>query len=199
VIKVSDRELYLRCCQGDEEAWSYLYGYVLSIARWGRWGLGEAAEDIAQAVLLSLMERGLAMVRSADSFRSFVKRATVNRVLDHFRSAEVRLRHRGRPSDEDDSPGAEPIMRHPDGGPGVEDQVAGRRDLSRWRGLFESLPSYCKSVLHAYMDYRLGLLESYREIARRVGRPVNTVSVQIKRCLEQLRQVARRAGIMEPH
>lgn len=197
--KVSDRELYFRCCQGDEDAWRYLYGYVLSIARWGKWGLGETAEDIAQTVLVSLMERGLAMVRSADSFRSFVKRATVNRVLDHFRSGDVRFRYRGRPSDEDDSAWAEPLRSHPDSGPTVEDRVAGRRDLSRWRGLFDSLPSYCQSVLNAYMEYRMGLLESYREIARRVGRPLNTVSVQIKRCLEQLRQVARRAGIMEPH
>jgi DNA-directed RNA polymerase specialized sigma24 family protein len=99
----------------------------------------------------------------------------------------------------DDQADDEPLKRYADSGPAVEDQVVFKRDLDRWRGLMDDLPGYCKSVLGAYMEYRLGLLESYREIARRVGRPLNTVSVQIKRCLEQLRQVARRAGIMEPH
>lgn len=197
--KVSDRELYLRCLQGDEEAWGYLFGYVLSITRWGRWGLGDRAEDIAQTVVLSLMERGLDQVRQADSFRSFVKRTTVNRVLDHFRSGEVRFRSRPRPSADDDPSRAEPLRNVPDGSLAVDERAAIRRDLRRWKGLVEALPSYCKSVLAAYMDYRLGLLESYREIARRVGRPLNTVSVQIKRCLERLRAVARGAGLMEPH
>ena len=197
--EVSDRELYLRCCQGDEEAWGYLFSYVLSIARWGKWGLGDRAEDIAQAVVLSLMERGLAKVRQADSFRSYVKRTTVNRVLDHFRSGEVRFRSRPRPLSGEDPSRAEPLRNVPDGGLAVDERAAIRRDLGRWKGLLDSLPSYCKSVLAAYMEYRLGLLESYREIAKRVGRPLNTVSVQIKRCLERLRQVARGAGLMEHH
>lgn len=197
--RLSDRELFLRCCQGDEEAWRYLYGYVLSIARWSRWELGDTAEDVAQAVLVGLMERGLSMVRSADSFRKFVKRVTVNRVLDHFRAGHVRFRKRLVAGTKDDQAEDEPLKSYPDSEPSVEERVAHRRDLDRWRGLVDDLPSYCKSVLGAYMEYRLGLLESYREIARRVGRPLNTVSVQIKRCLEQLRRVALRAGIMEPH
>ncbi len=197
--EVPDRELYLRCCQGEEEAWRYLYGYVLAIARWTRWGLGTLAEDMAQVVLVSLMERGLATVRSADSFRSFVKRTTVNRILDHFRSGEVRFRHRPRASDESDSGSREPLRHYPDQGPAVDQQVAVRRDLARWMGLLEVLPGYCKGVLRAYMEYRLGLLESYRDIARQLGRPLNTVSVQIKRCLEQLRRAADQAGIVEPH
>ena len=197
--QTSDRELFLRCCQGEEKAWEYLYGYVLSITRWARWGLGDAAEDIAQAVLLSLMERGLSMVRSSDSFRSFVRRTTINRVLDHFKAGDVRLRHRGRPAESDDPPKADPVVDCPDGGPGVEDRVLGRRDLERMRGLLEVLPGYCEGIIRAYMKYRLGLLESYQDIARHLGRPLNTVSVQIKRCLEHFRRAAARAGILEPH
>ncbi|MFQ5893449.1 MAG: RNA polymerase sigma factor [Nitrospinota bacterium] len=195
--QVSDRELYLRCCQGDEEAWSYLYGYVLSITRWARWGLGDVAEDVAQAVVLHLMERGLAMVRSADAFRSFVRRTTINRVLDHYRSGEVRFRHRGRPPEAGDRPEADPVLSRPDAGPTVEAQAVSRHDLARWSPLLERLPGYCREVLQAYMEYRLGLVESYREIAERLGRPINTVSVQIKRCLEHFRQAAVQAGLVE--
>ncbi len=198
VGELTDRELFLRCCEGDEEAWSVLYGFVLSITRWARWGLDDAAEDVAQAVVLHLMERGLAMVRSADAFRSFVRRTTINRVLDHFRAGEVRLRHRGRPSVEDDRPEADPIVSYPDGGPTVESQAVSRHDLARWDPVLERLPGYCKGVLQAYMEYQLGLVESYREIAERLGRPLNTVSVQIKRCLEHFRQAALTAGLLEP-
>ncbi len=197
--ELTDRELFLRCCEGDEEAWSVLYGYVLSITRWARWGLDDAAEDVAQAVVLHLMERGLAMVRSADAFRSFVRRTTINRVLDHFRAGEVRLRHRGRPSVEDDRPEADPIVSYPDEGPTVESQAVSRHDLARWDPVLERLPGYCKGVLQAYMEYQLGLVESYREIAERLGRPLNTVSVQIKRCLEHFRQAALTAGLLEPN
>jgi DNA-directed RNA polymerase specialized sigma24 family protein len=62
----------------------------------------------------------------------------------------------------------------------------------------DRLPAYCRAVLEAYMEYKLGLLASYREIAQRVGRPLNTISVQIKRCLEMVRQAAGRAGLLEP-
>ena len=197
--ELTDRELFLRCCEGDEEAWSVLYGYVLSITRWARWGLDDMAEDVAQAVVLHLMERGLAMVRSADAFRSFVRRTTINRVLDHFRAGEVRLRHRGRPSVEDDRPEADPIVSYPDEGPTVESQAVSRHDLARWDPVLERLPGYCKGVLQAYMEYQLGLVESYREIAERLGRPLNTVSVQIKRCLEHFRKAALTAGLLEPN
>ena len=197
--QVSDRELYLRCCQGDEEAWGYLYGYVLSVARWPQWGLSGSAEDVAQAVLVQLMEKGLAMVRSADAFRSFVKRATINRVHDHHRAAEVRLRHRGRPPGAEERPEDDPVAGRPDRrGPTVESKVLAGRDLARWSPLIEGLPDYCKGVIQAYMEYKLGLLESYREIAERLGRPLNTVSVQIKRCLEHFRRAALKAGLLEP-
>lgn len=196
--KLSDRELYLRCCQGDEEAWRYLYGYVRSIARWGRWDLGEAAEDLAQAVVLHLMERGLAMVRSADAFRRFVLRTTINRVLDYYRSGEVRFRYRPRPHEEERPEAADPVVSHPDRSQAVESRTAARLDLERWQGLMDRLPAYCRAVLEAYMEYKLGLLASYREIAQRVGRPLNTISVQIKRCLEMVRQAAGRAGLLEP-
>lgn len=196
--RLSDRELFLRCCNGDEEAWRYLNGYVLSIARWARWGIGDAAEDLAQAVLLHLMERGLAMVRSADAFRSFVRRTTINRILDHYRAGEVRFRHRRRPEEEERAE-ADPVVAHPDGEPAVESRVVAKRDLARWGLLLEGLSSYCKGVLEAYMEYKMGLLGSYRDIAERLGRPLNTVSVQIKRCLEQVRQEALRAGLVEPH
>ena len=196
--QVSDRELFLRCCQGDEEAWGYLYGYVLSVARWPQWGLGGSAEDVAQTVLLQLMEKGLGMVRSADAFRSFVKRSTINRVHDHHRAGEVRFRHRGRPLGAEERPDADPVDSRPDRGPTVESKVLAGRDLARWSPLIEGLPGYCKGVLQAYMEYKLGLLESYREIAERLGRPLNTISVQIKRCLEHFRRAALKAGLLEP-
>lgn len=195
--EASDRELFLRCCSGDEEAWRHLYGYVLSIARWPRWGLGEAAEDLAQTVLLSLMEKGLRMVRSADSFRGFVRRTTINRILDHYKSGEVRFRHWGRDPDADEGTAPDPMASYPDERPSPEVRVLIKQDLKRWGALLGSLPAYCTSVIQAYMEYRLGLLESYRDIARKVGRPVNTVSVQIKRCLEQFRLAAQKAGIFE--
>ena len=204
--ELTDRELFLRCCEGDEEAWSVLYGYVLSITRWARWGLDDMAEDVAQAVVLHLMERGLAMVRSADAFRSFVRRTTINRVLDHFRAGEVRLRHRGRPSVEDDRPEADPIVSYPDEGPTVESQAVSRHDLARWDPVLERLAALgvAREELVLAFDFTVMSDHSltHEMISMRdqaLGWVDHFISVQIKRCLEHFRQAALTAGLLEPN
>ena len=147
---LGDAELFHCCERGDEGAWEYLYGFVLSVTHWKRWNLGDNAEDIAQSVILSLIEKGIKMVKDQGNFRAFVKRVTVNRILDSYKTkTAVKL-----PDDSD---------------VGIDVKASGGKDysgnnVSEKRLLNEEivelslkiikrLPQYCRELMKVYLDY----------------------------------------------
>ena len=164
-------DLYHRCASGDEKAWEYLYGYVLSVARWARWGLDDAAEDIAQSVVLRLLDNGLSKVKRPAHFRRYARTMTINSIMDFYRDRAfyVDALH-------EDFPTREPAPEK-------------RIELKEIAKQARTLPSIYQSAFEAFVAYKAGLLESYKEIAELLGRPVNTVSVQIKRALEKIREM----------
>jgi DNA-directed RNA polymerase specialized sigma24 family protein len=80
--QVTDRNLLEMCKRGDDDAWRYLYAFVLAICSWSRYrgSLHAEPEDLAQEIVLHLLDKAMAELKSGDSFRAFVKRVTVNRI-----------------------------------------------------------------------------------------------------------------------
>jgi len=70
------------CLRGEEEAWAYVYNMVLGICRWPRWNLRDSAEDLAQAIVLFLLEKGLKECREKPSFRAFVRKVAFIRYIN---------------------------------------------------------------------------------------------------------------------
>lgn len=192
---ISDSDLYERCCKMDQTAWAYLYNYVLSITRWPRWNLGHESEDIAQTVALSLMEKGLELLKEETSFRSFVKRVTVNRILDHYKKKKgVPLSSEGQVMDKS---GKNPQATLGSSDPGPEDHVGARGALSVFLSILKDLPEYCRRVIKRYMAYQMGEILSYEEMAQGLNLSVSTVGVQIKRCKDMIRQDERFRDLLD--
>ncbi len=180
-----DENLYAFCKKGDEAAWSYVYGFVLGITRWKRWNLIDTAEDVTQQVIVSLIEKGLGMVKEPKQFRAFVKRVTINRILDSYKGRQaVAL--------PDDDRGVAALMNHDSEGHQTgsvaEDKIVHDEIVEVSLGIIECLPPYCRELMKLYLEYQIGRVESYREMADRLSLSINTVSVQIKRCLEGMRK-----------
>jgi len=184
--KVPSEDLYGMCLAGEESAWKYVYNYVLSIARWPRWSLRESPEDLAQRIVLFLLETGLAQAREPKAFRGFVRRVAVNKILDHLKSPRPVCVPIGQPDGQDTGPGC-PVD-PPSDGPALEDHVSMVDLTGAISRALLGLPKYCRRVVPQYFRYRLGLYESYTELARSLGSSVGTVSGQVRRCLNLLAQ-----------
>lgn len=172
--------LLTRCRTGEESAWEEVYHLVLVTCRQPRWRLGDAAQDVASTVVLSLIEGGLEKVREPQAFLAFLRRAAVNAAIDWLRSRrEVSLE----PSGDDERP----VEREaPDPSP-LQDAM-GREVTMQVLEAIRRLGEPCHSLLDAYLAFRVGLVGSYRELEEILGRKANVISVQVRRCLERLRE-----------
>jgi DNA-directed RNA polymerase specialized sigma24 family protein len=52
--------------------------------------------------------------------------------------------------------------------------------------LLNNLPEFCRQVVPQYFKYKLGIIETFNELAKIVGSPSGTVSAQLTRCLRRL-------------
>ena len=181
---ISNEELYEMCLSSDESAWEYLYNYVLQITWWPKWNLRGSQEDLAQSIILFLMEKGIHKVEVKASFRNFVKKVAINKIKDSFKSPAIE-----RKSIEDQittQDGESLTAQYPFNAPSPED-VAMEKDLqSLIEKVLKKMPDHCASLLKEYFKYKLGYIEDYNELSAIMNRPIGTISAQIRRCLNTL-------------
>ena len=191
--KLSSEDLYEMCLRGDESAWWYVYCYVLAIAKSPRWRLSDTPNDMAQSIVCHLLDRGLESVRQPEAFRSFVRRVAVNFLLDCVKGRKPvfetiddtngeKWRHR-KLSTEDPSP--EELL--------LSDALA-----QAFRNALQRISGKCREVLEAYLEYKAGKHENYRAFAHALGKTIGTLSSQIKRCLDELREAKEIRAWLEP-
>jgi RNA polymerase sigma factor (sigma-70 family) len=182
-VKLEAADLHRRCLKGEEQAWRALYGWCLSKAAKT---LPQEAEAVAQQVCLKLLEGGLERVQNPKAFLGYVSRATTNEIINRLRARKGNLSLDQPLSGNDDET---LLLGHTvaDESDPPEEQAAARLMLSRMSAALSELPAYCRGVMKEYVRYRMGLVESYKEMAGILGVSVNTLGVQIKRCLDQLR------------
>ncbi len=192
---LSNRELYDLCCRNDEAAWTYLYNYILCITRWPKWNLGHQGEDIAQSVVLTLINKGLQTLKDKGAFRSFVKRITVNRILDHYKGKKgVPISSQG---DVMDKKGENPIRPIASPERSQDKRVHSKQTIELILKILKDLPQYCRRVIKTYMAYHTGQLRSYQEMAESLNLTVSTVGVQIKRCKSMIIKDSRFGGLLD--
>ena len=183
--KLPNDDLYQMCLRGEESAWAYVYNYVLCIARSPRWGLRDTPEDMAQSIVCHLLNQGIDNVRKHTAFRSFVKRVSINFILDSFKKKQIPLQV----GNQTDSDRSEQLPDPPSNNPGPEEMVLSN-ELARIIGkAIGMLSQKCQVVLNAYVDYKFGYFQSYKALAEHFGKSIGTLSSQVKRCLDQLRGI----------
>jgi len=182
IAKVSDSDLFEMCLRGEEEAWAYVYNLVLGICRWPRWNLRDSAEDLAQAIVLFLLEKGLKECREKPSFRAFVRKVAVNKILDSFKTPSRLWKRKWASAT---SPQADITDRLPSTDPLPEDVLMKKAAFEIVQRVFEKIPRMCREVLTEYFRYKMGFYESYNELSKVLHRPIGTISAQVRRCLDQ--------------
>jgi RNA polymerase sigma factor (sigma-70 family) len=184
-ISMKASELYELCQKRDEEAWAYLHSWCLKRA--GR-KLPALAQDIAQQVCIKMLDNGLELVRNPKAFYGFMATAVDRAVIDAARKLgrEVSLDN---PLPGADSHGATFVDNTATKAPGPEQQAAARAALEQLADAISALPDYCHLVMPMYVQYKLGLVANYETMANRLDIPLNTLSVQIRRCLQGLRKM----------
>lgn len=89
---VKDRDLFEMCQSGDDDAWKYLYTYILEICKWNRWNLSVAPEDLAQDTTLEVIKKGIRAAKKKDSFRYYVKKIAINKIKDSFKAIGPKIK-----------------------------------------------------------------------------------------------------------
>lgn len=183
-----DNELLYRLCkERDMNAWEQVYQMVYGVASWKKWNLSHAvAEDISQDVVEKLIKSGLEGIRKKRSFSSFLKRATVNKIIDHFRRLK-RERQVSLDKNEKNNKGKNLYdlisskLKNP------EKATVEKDLLKRVLKIIKAMKPPCCEVLPIYFHHKAVYNKTkIKDIARFFNRPEGTVSVWISRCLKVL-------------
>ena len=185
-VRYDAETLYRLCQRGDEEAWRALYSWCrLKALRI----MAEEADDVAQQVCLNMMEGGLDKLRNPKAFLGYTGRSVRNEVANRLRSRS-RLVSINRPASSHDGEAREMVDAMPANESGPDQSAVSRIALEQLMEMFDELPDYCERVMSLYLRYLMGLAESYQEMADLLNVGINTLSVQIKRCLDKLKGLA---------
>ena len=180
---ISSQDLYEMCMRGEETAWHYLYNYVrkIIVEKQGRYS--EPVEDMAQNVVCHLLNGAIDRVRDKEKFRGFVRRVTVNLLLDDVKKRRVQTFSYDR-----EDTGVD-IDRYAGSGTcfGAEDMSIAESTVGVLRRVLGQMSEMCRRVLARYIEYQTGGIRNYQELAKIFGEPVGTVSSRINRCLVKLK------------
>jgi RNA polymerase sigma factor (sigma-70 family) len=180
---MDNEELYRRCVANDEAAWETVYNYVLAIARLPRWRLRESPRDMAQSIVLFLIEKGIGEVRQPAAFRGFIRMVAHRKILDSFKKKQPATTQYHADIDYMNINIHDAGQHHPADGPGedISPDLVGIITAA-----LDDLPAYCRQVIPQYFKYKLGFIASFRELSEILASPPGTVSAQITRCLRRL-------------
>lgn len=186
--QTANRDILLvrECLSGSEHAWTDFYcryeSIVKSVVRRQRRFSPQEVEDVTQNVFISLMS-GLKTYDSAYSLSNFICTIAERVSIDEYRRSKTAKRD-GR---------TDPIDHHDGGQEGMtiilsnvdhEEEELGKAQLVELlRHAFMRLGARCRELL------RLRYYEElpYENITQIIGATENTLSVQAKRCLKELR------------
>lgn len=177
--QTSDHQLARHAAGGDPSAFEELYRrhfrrvYALCLRMTGN---AAEAEDLTQEVFIQL-HRKIGSFRGESAFTTWLHRMTVNRVLMHFRSRDVRLEQT---TDDGETP--EQIVR----GTGNNGPMPVIDRLTLERAIARLAPGYrAVFVLHDVEGYE------HREIAAMLGTTEGTSKSQLHHARLKLRQLLR--------
>ncbi|OQW98151.1 MAG: hypothetical protein BWK74_05275 [Desulfobacteraceae bacterium A6] len=176
-----DEDLYGMCLAGDEDAWKYLYNYILKICEWWRISY---PEDMASKVTEELLKGRIGTLRKKDRFRYFVKLLTQSRIKDYLKSAqrrEVSIYKSSKDSNDEEIERQECRSK-----PDQIERLNCMEVMSIVDQAVEKLSEICRRVIREYLKFKIGLYEDYRELSQVLGMSVPNISSRVTRCMKIL-------------
>lgn len=179
---VSDEDLYGMCKVGDEDAWQYLYNYILAICKWNKWDLKDDPDELAQNITMHFIEKAIKKAKEMDKFRNFVKTTTINKIKDSFKTISMKS------IDEPvkGSNGEDFVPEQPDPKPLHDTNLLNLEIVSIIDSAIKKLKNDCQRVVKEYLKFKMGIYDDYRELSKVLKMPVPTISSSVRRCLNKL-------------
>ncbi|MFC1836205.1 RNA polymerase sigma factor [Thermodesulfobacteriota bacterium] len=178
--------LVKECLNGSQNAWTAFYnryvGLVRSVVKRHPWFLQHEIEDVSQSVFVSLMP-ALKTYDDAYSLPRFVCMITERTCIQEYRRRKAARRDGAtEPIDHHDISG-QGLRKIASNGSSQEQQLAQTQQLDLLRRALRSLGPRCRELI------RLRFYEElpYNNIGRILGGTDNTLTVQVRRCLDDLR------------
>jgi RNA polymerase sigma factor (sigma-70 family) len=188
---IKEEELYDMCKRGEQEAWQYVFNYIVFVCKGAGMKDDDDKNDMAQSIILNLLDGGLAKCKRKESFKTFLKVVTINRVIDNYRHARHNISmnenkgYKGKIGySEDTYPGNDFIMNLPDT-TNNNDPSSFEEILNTTKKILNKMTKQCKKILYAYFKYKLGYIEDYNELSELLKLPSGTISARVTRCLRQ--------------
>ena len=182
-----DEALVRECLSGSEAAWQEFYSRFIGLMRSvvkKRGSLSpEDVDDITQSAFVS-MATALANYECGRSLPRYVCLITERVMIDQYRKRMAARRATEREVGQHDETGAELTATVSSDRELPDEQVQRMELASHLRGALDSLDVRCKELVT--MRYYRDL--SFKEISESLGASENTVTVQMRRCLERLRK-----------
>jgi RNA polymerase sigma factor (sigma-70 family) len=185
--RIESADLYDLCLKRDEEGWRLLYTECLKRARYNKC---QDAEDVAQEVCMKLLDKMESLHIPPAKFLAYARRMVSNEIITRYRRARVRSEVPMEYGDDG--------MAHTETKEIAENALAGAfpelnvmawEVLDRLAEVMEDLPPHCRKVVNLTVRYRVGLIESYKEMAAMLGISVGGLSGQINKCMKRLGQL----------
>jgi RNA polymerase sigma factor (sigma-70 family) len=182
---VPDKDLYEMCMNGDEGAWQYMYNFILTICKWGKWNLRDEPEDLAQEITTYLIEKAFKKVSNKHKFKNFVKIMTINKIKDSFKipkmqSIDKPIRNKR---------GEEFTPEYADPGPLQDSFIFNLQVVSIIDTAVRKLSQDCQKIITEYLKFKTGSYKDYKELSKVLRMSVPTISSSVRRCLNKLVEV----------
>ena len=184
--QISDREMLLRVCDGDQASFSALYdrlsGPLYSLAL-KMLGDPSEAQDALQEVFVQIWSRAKMYDPEKSSVFSWAVLMTRSRAIDRLRARARRLRVVGSTADEvthGEATDASTVE-------SAADTVNKNDEAAHVRSLLNNLPEEQRQAIDLAFFGHL----SHHDIAARLGQPLGTIKARIRRGLLKLREQIR--------
>ena len=175
--RLTPKEIYEGCCRNDEGAWGIVF--QVCVQRGKRAGLGDTARDIAQDVVLELINGKIRRVENPDGFNAFIRQMMSFAIINHLRNPREKT---------DPEPVTDKAA--PDQSP--EDRLSSRQMQQSVWDILADLGPRCRRVLQlSTTGYK------HKEIADLLGVPLNTVSTWVRRCIQRFQEHPRFTTVKE--
>ena len=185
--RIDSAALYELCQKRDEDGWRLLYTECLKRARYNGC---QDAEDVAQEVCMKLLDKMDSLKIPQAKFLAYARRMVSNEIITRYRRAKVRSEVPLDPGE--DSLAQTEKKEHAENalaGALPELNVMAWEALDRLAEVMPDLPPHCRNVVNLTIRYRVGLIESYKEMAAMLNISVGGLSGQINKCMKKLGQL----------
>jgi RNA polymerase sigma factor (sigma-70 family) len=180
---VADEDLYGMCKGGDEDAWQYVYNYILTICKWNKWDLYDEPGELAQVITMHLIEKAIKKVNEKKKFRNFLKVMAINKIKDSFKSLKT---HISFDEPRKNRKGDEFVPEYRDPAPLHDSVLVNLETMSIINAALKKLSETCQQIVTEYLNFKLGIYKDYKELSKVLKMPVPTISSSVRRCLNKL-------------